>query len=142
MLTLTELGWGQDNPAYRQLFTNFYVPGANAEQASWFNELQRRSTSPQIAVRLMRVLSAIDVRKLLPEVTVPTLVLHSRGDQAIPFAAGEELARKIPGARFIPLDGHNHILLEGEPAFRKFIEETRSFLSEDAPSAQRAAKVA
>jgi pimeloyl-ACP methyl ester carboxylesterase/AraC-like DNA-binding protein len=142
MLTLTELGWGQDNPAYRQLFTNFYVPGANAEQASWFNELQRRSTSPQIAVRLMRVLSAIDVRKLLPAVTVPTLVLHSRGDQAIPFSAGEELARDIPGARFVPLDGQNHILLEGEPAFRKFIEETRAFLRDGAPSAQRAMKVA
>ena len=65
MLTLTELGWGRDNPAYRQLFTSFYVPGANPEQMSWFNELQRRSASPENAVKLMRVLSAIDVRQLL-----------------------------------------------------------------------------
>jgi pimeloyl-ACP methyl ester carboxylesterase/AraC-like DNA-binding protein len=131
MLTLTELGWGKDNPAYRQLFTSFYIPGANAEQMSWFNELQRRSTSPEIAVRLMRVLSAIDVRSLLPLVRHPTVVLHARGDQAIPFAAGEALANGIPGARFVPLDSYNHILLEDEPAFRVFIEETRKFLTEE-----------
>jgi pimeloyl-ACP methyl ester carboxylesterase/AraC-like DNA-binding protein len=131
MLTLTELGWGKDNPAYRQLFTSFYVPGANAEQMSWFNELQRRSTSPEIAVRLMRVLSAIDVRSLLPLVRHPTLVLHARGDQAIPFAAGETLAGGIPGARFVPLDSYNHILLDDEPAFRTFIEEMRKFLGEE-----------
>ena len=130
MLTLTELGWGKDNPAYRQLFTSFYVPGANAEQTSWFNELQRRTTSPEIAVRLMRVLSAIDVRHLLPMVRHPTLVLHARGDQAIPFAAGETLARGISGACFVPLDSQNHILLEDEPAFRLFIDETRKFLDE------------
>lgn len=130
MLTLTELGWGKDNPAYRQLFTSFYIPGANAEQMSWFNELQRRSTSPEIAVRLMRVLSAIDVRTLLPRVRHPTLVLHARGDQAIPFAAGETLAAGIPGARFVPLESYNHILLEDEPAFKTFIEETRAFLGD------------
>lgn len=131
MLTLTELGWGKDNPAYRQLFTSFYVPGANAEQMNWFNELQRRSTSPEIAVRLMRVLSAIDVRPLLPLVRHPTLVLHARGDQAIPFAAGETLAEGIPGARLVPLDSYNHILLDDEPAFRVFLEETRRFLREE-----------
>ncbi len=119
MLTLTELGWGKDNPAYRQIFTSFYVPGANAEQMGWFNELQRRSTSPEIAVKLMRVLSTIDVRHLLEFVRHPTLVLHARGDQAIPFEQGEMLARGIPGARFVPLDSDNHILLENEPAFRQ-----------------------
>jgi pimeloyl-ACP methyl ester carboxylesterase/AraC-like DNA-binding protein len=131
MLTLTELGWGKDNPAYRQLFTSFYVPGANADQMSWFNELQRRSTSPEIAVRLMRVLSGIDVRSLLPLVSHPTLVLHARGDQAIPFAAGETLASGIPGARFVALESYNHILLENEPAFRVFLDEMGKFLTEE-----------
>ncbi|HEY7005517.1 MAG TPA: alpha/beta fold hydrolase [Sphingomicrobium sp.] len=129
MLTLTELGWGKDNPAYRQIFTSFYVPGANAEQTGWFNELQRRSTSPEIAAKLMRVLSSIDVRRLLELVRHPTLVLHARGDQAIPFEQGEMLASGIPGARFVPLDSNNHILLENEPAFRRFTDELRQFLS-------------
>jgi pimeloyl-ACP methyl ester carboxylesterase/AraC-like DNA-binding protein len=145
MLTLTELGWGKDNPAYRQIFTSFYIPGANREQTGWFNELQRKSTSPEIAVKLMRVLSSIDVRHLLEFVRHPTLVLHARGDQAIPFEQGEMLASGIKGARFVPLDSDNHILLENEPAFRRFVDEMRRFLTvedEDleAPSAARAAE--
>ena len=130
MLTLTELGWGKDNPAYRQLFTSFYVPGANQEQAQWFNELQRRSTSPENAVKLMRALSAIDVRAMLPNVRHPTLVLHAKEDQAVPLAEGERLAAEIPGARFVKLDSRNHILLDNEPAFGRFLSETRSFLAE------------
>ena len=131
MLTLTELGWGRDNPAYRQLFTSFYVPGANPEQMTWFNELQRRTASPQNAVKIMRVLSGIDVRDLLRQVRHPTLVLHARGDQAIPFAEGEALAEGIEDARFVPLESDNHILLENEPAFRTFVDELREFLVEE-----------
>ena len=130
MLTLTELGWGKDSPTYRQLFTSFYVPGASPEHMSWFNELQRRSASPENAVKLMRVLAKIDVRHLLAEVRHPTLVLHARDDQAIPLHEGEAMARGIPGARFVPLDSANHILLDREPAFRKFMEETRAFLGD------------
>ena len=128
MLTLTELGWGKDNPAYRQMFTNLYVPGGSAKQMDWFNELQRRSTSPKNAVRLMRSLAGIDVTKLLPMVKHPTLVLHAKGDQVIPFAQGELLSGNIPGAKFVPLDSDNHILIDSEPAFTRFIEEMRDFL--------------
>jgi pimeloyl-ACP methyl ester carboxylesterase/AraC-like DNA-binding protein len=133
MMTLTELGWGRDNPAYRQLFTSFYIPGANLEQMSWFNELQRRSASPENAVKLMRVLSNIDVRHLLRHVRHPVLVLHARGDQAIPFEEGERLAAEM-NARFVPLQSNNHILLENEPAFRTFVEELREFLGDSSPS--------
>ncbi|HEX8841172.1 MAG TPA: alpha/beta fold hydrolase [Sphingomicrobium sp.] len=129
MLTLTELGWGKDNPAYRQLFTTFYIPGANSEQMSWFNELQLRCASPKNAVRLMRTLGAIDVRHLLSSVRHPTLVLHARGDRAVPFEEGQALARAIPGSRFVELDSANHILLAAEPAWSVFIRELRSFLA-------------
>ena len=130
MVTLTELGWGSDNPAYRQLFTNLYVPGAKPGQVQWYNELQRKSTSPANAAKLMRVLSALDVRDLLPKVKTPTLVLHARNDQAVPYSQGELLAREISDARFVPLDSANHILLGDEPAFRKFIHEMRLFLAD------------
>lgn len=134
MLTLTELGWGQDSPAYRQLFTSFYVPEADAKQAQWFNELQRRSTSPENAAKLMRAMSRIDVRDKLSKVRHPTLVLHAREDQAIPLAEGERLAAGIPSARFVPLDSRNHILLDNEPAFARFLSETRAFLAEERPA--------
>ena len=132
MLTLTEIGWGADNPTYRRLFTNTYIPEASPKQMGWFNEMQRRSASPENAVRLQRVLSKIDVRDLLPQVRTPTLIFHSRNDQAVPFSQGEELAAGIPGARFVPLESRDHILIESEPAWPMFAEISREFLDLDA----------
>jgi pimeloyl-ACP methyl ester carboxylesterase/AraC-like DNA-binding protein len=131
MITLSQLGWGADNASYRQLFTNLYIPGASAKQMGWFNEMQRLSASPENAVRLMRVLGNIDVRELLPQVRTPTLIFHSRDDQAVHFSRGEELARGIPGATFIPLDSRNHILVESEPAWRLFADASRAFFNAD-----------
>jgi pimeloyl-ACP methyl ester carboxylesterase/AraC-like DNA-binding protein len=128
MVTLTQIGWGADNPAYRQLFTNHYIPAATPKQMGWFNEMQRVSASPENAVRLQRALSRLDVRELLARVRTPTLIFHSRGDQAVPFAQGEALAGGIPGAQFVPLDSGNHILLATEPAWGMFSEVTRAFL--------------
>jgi pimeloyl-ACP methyl ester carboxylesterase/AraC-like DNA-binding protein len=133
MLTLTEVGWGAHNPAYRQLFTNHYIPEATPKQMGWFNEMQRLSASPENAVRLQRVLAGIDVRHLLPQVQTPTLIFHSRHDQAVPFSQGEELAANIPGAGFIPLESNNHIMLETEPAWSMFAELSRDFLDGGLP---------
>ena len=129
MVVLSRTGWGSDNPAFRQMFSSLYIPGGTPEQFDWFNELQRISTSPENAERLQRVLGGIDVSKLLEKVSVPTLVAHAKGDQIIPFACGEELARGIPGAEFVPLEGHNHILLADEPAWPQFLGAMRSFLA-------------
>ncbi|HKC02145.1 MAG TPA: alpha/beta fold hydrolase, partial [Sphingomicrobium sp.] len=133
MLTLTQVGWGADNSAYRQLFTNVYVPEASPKQMGWFNDMQRLSASPENAVRLQRVLASIDVRPLLSQVQTPTLVFHSRQDQAVPFSQGEELAAAIPGAGFIPLESRNHILLAAEPAWAMFAELSRDFLDGGEP---------
>jgi pimeloyl-ACP methyl ester carboxylesterase len=97
----------------------------------WFNEMQRLSASPENAVRMQREFAAIDVRGLLSKVRTPTLIFHSRDDQAVPFAQGEELAAGIPGAAFVPLESKNHILLETEPAWRMFEEISREFLKVD-----------
>src|SRR4029453_10333193 len=59
MVTLTQVGWGADNPAYRQLFTNHYIPEATPKQMGWFNEMQRLSASPENAVRLQRAVAAV-----------------------------------------------------------------------------------
>ena len=136
MITLSEIGWGAENPAYRQLFTNLYIPGASHEQADWFTEVQRLTASPQNAVRIQRELAKIDARKLLEKVRTPTLVMHVREDQVVPFSCSEELAASIPGATFVPLEGKNHILLEDEPAWKSFVTVTRHFLKEGASSFQ------
>ncbi|MBV9861243.1 MAG: alpha/beta fold hydrolase [Alphaproteobacteria bacterium] len=129
MLTLMRLGWGQENPAFRQLFTSQFVPGATKEQADWFNELQRISTSPADAVRNRIATSNFDVRPLLARVSVPTLVLHAREDAVVPFEQGRRLAAGIPGARFVSLPSRNHLILEDEPAFPRFLQEIRSFVA-------------
>ncbi|MCA1573855.1 MAG: alpha/beta hydrolase [Acidobacteria bacterium] len=136
-LTLTRLGWGQDNPAFRQLWTTLYMPDATPEQMQWFNDLQRVSTSPENAARLFRELGNIDVLDLLPQVKVPTLVLHCRSEAVAPFEEGRRIAALIPGARFVPLEGRNHLLLEGEPAWEKFITEVRRFLGTEQKAVAR-----
>lgn len=129
MLTLTRQGWGQDNPAFRQMFTTLFYPDASPADQHWFNELQRRTTSPDNAVRLQEAFAVIDVRALLAKVQVPTLVLHARDDAVVPFAAGRELAAGIPNAEFVTLDSHNHLLLEKEPAWTRAIESILEFLA-------------
>jgi pimeloyl-ACP methyl ester carboxylesterase/DNA-binding SARP family transcriptional activator len=128
LLTLTLQGWGQENPAYRQIFTSLYLPDATPEQANWWNELQRITTSPQNAHRLAEAFSKIDVRDLLDKVKVPTVVLHSRRDAVVPFDSGRELASGIRGARFVPLDSRNHLILEHEQAWPRFLAEISAFL--------------
>jgi pimeloyl-ACP methyl ester carboxylesterase/Flp pilus assembly protein TadD len=136
MLTLIEQGWGQDNPAFRQLFTSFYIPDGNRDQMRWWNDLQRITTSPRNAVRVLNSLSDIDVTDLLPRLRVPTLVLHSRGDAAIPFESGRELATAIAGARFVPLDSRNHVILEQDLEWPRFLAEIQGFLATPAPEAR------
>jgi class 3 adenylate cyclase/pimeloyl-ACP methyl ester carboxylesterase len=129
MLTLIRLGWGQENPAFRQLFTSQFIPGATKEQADWFNELQLISMSPDEAVRYRIATGDFDVSALLAQVSVPTLVMHARDDAVVPFDQGRRLAAGIPGARFVPLASRNHLILENEPAFPRFLEEMRGFLA-------------
>ena len=129
MITLVRLGWGQENPAFRQIFTSQFIPGATKEQADWFNELQRVSTSPEDAVRNLEASGDVDVTALLPQVAVPTLVMHARDDARVPFDAGRVVAAGIPGARFVPLQSRNHLILEDEPAFARFMQEIRAFLA-------------
>ncbi|MDX1531609.1 MAG: alpha/beta hydrolase, partial [Rhodothermales bacterium] len=133
---LIQTGWRQENSAFRQVFTSLFIPDGTPEQAQWFEDLLA-TTSPEMAVRFENEFSQIDVRDLLRRVDVPTLVLHARDDAVIPFAAGERLAAAIPGARFVPLDGSNHVLLEHEPAWPRFLAEVRAFLGVAGPAARR-----
>ena len=130
LITLTRTGWGRDNPAYRQIFTSLFVPGATTEQMDWLNELQRMTTSPENAARLIRALGDINVTHRLPQVTQPTLVLHCRKDARVSYPNGRELAAGIPGARFVTLESENHLLLEQDPAWHMFLAEVRAFLAE------------
>ena len=68
------------------------------------------------AAKLYSLAFATDISDLLPAIRIPTLVLHRRDSQAIPFRLGRELADQIPGARFVPLSGTPHNSWEGDSA--------------------------
>jgi pimeloyl-ACP methyl ester carboxylesterase/DNA-binding CsgD family transcriptional regulator len=127
LIDLTRLGWGKDNPVFRQVFTSRFIPGATDEQLGWFNDLCRKTTSPEIAARLLETRGSVDVTELLSQVKARTLILHSRSDDVIPISEGHILAAGIPDAQFIELDSKNHILLENEPAWDRFCDEVLAF---------------
>jgi pimeloyl-ACP methyl ester carboxylesterase/DNA-binding CsgD family transcriptional regulator len=127
MISLIRIGWGQDQPAFRRLFTTLFIPGATPEQMEWFDELQRVTTDPETAVRIRHARSRDDVTAAAARVTTPTLVLHARDDAVVPFSEGRLLATLIPGARLVSVESRNHILLANEPAWPVFLSELREF---------------
>ncbi len=125
---LIEVGWGQDSPAFLQLFTNQIFPNARPEQVASFNDLQRMSCTPRHAARLVASFNEIDASPYLARVTCPTLVLHTRGDICAPFDEGLFIASSIRGARLVPLETRSHVPTPGEPSFDRVIEEIEAFV--------------
>ena len=128
LVNLIRVGWGRDNDAFRQVFTNQYIPEGTAEQHRWWNDLERVSASPEGAARTLATFHDADVTEAAASLRVPTLVVHSRRDARVPFDEGRRLAALIPGARFLALDSANHVLLEVEPAFAVFVEALYDFI--------------
>jgi pimeloyl-ACP methyl ester carboxylesterase/DNA-binding CsgD family transcriptional regulator len=135
MVDLARVGWGRDNPTFRQLFTSRFIPGGTAEQLQWFNDLCLKTTTGEVVASLLEARAAIDVTADLGEVRAPALVLHARNDEVIPVEEGRLLAGGIPGAEFVELDSRNHILLEDEPAWQRFREAIVSFMALDTADA-------
>jgi pimeloyl-ACP methyl ester carboxylesterase len=134
---LVRVGWGRENPAFRHVFGQLFLPDGSPEQHQWFTDLT--NTLPmENALRIMELTHDIDVRAQAALLNLPVLVLHSRHDAMVPFDAGRMLAAHIPGARFVLLESRNHVLLENEPAWAHFVEEVRAFLAADRVEAAQA----
>jgi DNA-binding SARP family transcriptional activator/pimeloyl-ACP methyl ester carboxylesterase len=130
MLQLIKIGWGKEHPAFRQVFSMLFLPEGTPDQMRAFNELERITTTPEIAERIVRGFQNIDVRDQAKQVTQPTLVLHAKDELRIPFEESRLMAALIPNARLVPLESKNHILLESEPAWQRFLDEVNAFLAE------------
>jgi pimeloyl-ACP methyl ester carboxylesterase/DNA-binding CsgD family transcriptional regulator len=133
---LARYGWGADIPAFRQTFTQRFIPEGSEQQLSWFNQLCSKSVRPDMAARLLEARADTNIAELLSRVATPTLVLHSRQDEVVPLALGRQLASEIPGARFVQLESRNHILLADEPAWQRFREEVLDFTGRGAESGE------
>jgi class 3 adenylate cyclase/pimeloyl-ACP methyl ester carboxylesterase len=141
MLATIKPGWGKDTPAFRQLWTYRFMPDADIAMIRWFNDLQRASGSAETVMAVLGAVGQTDVRDLLPQVKTPTLVLHARGDLAVAFERGREVASMIPGARFVPLESNNHLLLPGEAANEVFTRAVTDFIGDPANDANQIAAV-
>jgi pimeloyl-ACP methyl ester carboxylesterase/DNA-binding CsgD family transcriptional regulator len=134
LLNLIRLGWGQDNPSFRNVFTSQYIPGGTAEQIQWWNDLQQKAASPETAVKILDSLHNLDVTESATKIRTPTTVIHSRGDARIPFEEGRYLASLVPHAEFISLQSDNHVLLKGEPEWEGFMQLLRKSLNAHKPN--------
>ncbi len=135
IVNFIRIGWGRDNPAFRRFFTNMFIPDGTPEQHRWWGDLERVTVSADVAAQLVWHMQRIDMLDLAAELSVPTLIAHCRGDMRVPFDEGRKLAAAIPGARFVPLESKNHVLLPGEPAWAVFHAELAAFLGQE-PLAQ------
>jgi pimeloyl-ACP methyl ester carboxylesterase/DNA-binding CsgD family transcriptional regulator len=137
MRTLIRLAWGSDNPVFRRVFTSSFVPDGNEELLHAYDELMRLTTSPENAVRFDEVDDDLDVRQLAAEVRVPTLVMHVDDDHVVSFESGRSIAAAIPGARFVPLHGRNHVLQPTDDAWPRFFELVDAFVGAGRPATPR-----
>ena len=128
-LELARVGWGRDDPAFRQVFAAQFQPDGTRADWAAFDQLQRRTTSPENAVRFLEEFGRIDVCDLAREVSCPTLIMHSRDDHRVPMRYGEELAALIPDSRLVALASNNHLLTAAEPAWPVFLAEVDAFLA-------------
>ncbi|MBL8123962.1 MAG: alpha/beta fold hydrolase [Blastocatellia bacterium] len=87
---------------------------ADPEFRRWWAEYLRMGASPSAAVALTKMNADIDVRDILPLVRVPTLVMHRSGDKCLKVEEGRYVAEKISGARFVELDGIDHLPFVGD----------------------------
>jgi pimeloyl-ACP methyl ester carboxylesterase/DNA-binding CsgD family transcriptional regulator len=131
-LKVFELGWPNENPGYGQFFAAMHIPDATTEQCRSYNDLLRRTTSQANTISLLYTFNRLNVQDIVPKVACPTLVLHARGDAIISFDQGRKVAALIPGARFVPLESRNRLVLDTEPAWQQLVGALGDFLPMEA----------
>jgi class 3 adenylate cyclase len=101
---LVKAQWGLGS----ETLSNMFMPGASKEEHDWFTRYQREAATRTGAAAMLLANYETDVSDLLTSISAPTLVIHAKGDRAIGFAHGREIASDIPNARFVPLESDRH----------------------------------
>ncbi len=129
VMAMMREGWGRADSAFMRAFSSLYLSDASRAHIQWFADMQRLSTSAEVAARLRVACDDIDVVDMLPQIKVPTLVIHARQDQVAPYEQGRLLATRIPGARLITLESENHVPVPDDPVWPKLMDEIEAFAS-------------
>ncbi|MFH8248968.1 alpha/beta fold hydrolase [Microbacterium sp. B2969] len=128
---LIRVGWARPGSEFRRVFSSMMIPDGTEEQMRWLDDLQQMACDTETAVISRAQRQIIDASARLPEIDVPTLVLHSRGDRMNGFSHARDLASHIRGARLVALESSNHIVLEDEPAWPVLLREVTDFIEAD-----------
>jgi pimeloyl-ACP methyl ester carboxylesterase/DNA-binding CsgD family transcriptional regulator len=110
LVSLVRAHWG----AGSRLLASVFVPEGTEAEARDYARFQREAATAEAAAAMLELVYALDVRAELPAITTPTLVVHRRGDTAVPYERGREVASRIPGARLVPLAGKEHFPWRGD----------------------------
>ena len=129
LVSLIRHSWGNENPAVRQILTSLFMPEASQAQVQWFNDFQKLCGPGENIAQFRALFDDMNVTRLLPKITLPTLVLHSDRDSVAPLSEGKILASQIQGASFVQLNSPNHMLFESESDFGKMIENIDKFIN-------------
>ena len=95
---------------------DLFAPSALADRrfrAAW-GRVERSTASPGWVLRVLRLNAEIDVRAVLPTISVPTLVIHRAGDRTVDVRNGRYIAAHVPGARYVELPGGDHVPMVGD----------------------------
>ena len=131
MLALSRLTWDKEGGLFRDLVSRTLMPTVGIQTHQWFQDLQKYAVDEQSVSRMLNVYGEIDVRDKLKKIKAPTLVIHSRNDQAVSIEHSKEIAACIPNARLFSLESRNHIILSNDPAWQVYMEEIDHFLQEN-----------
>lgn len=96
-------------PLAAQMLAGLILPHASGDEIAALSRHKRRAADADVAAAFLELELFGDARPFLPGVTTPTLVLHRRGDRAVPISRGRELASLLPNARFVALSGDSHL---------------------------------
>jgi pimeloyl-ACP methyl ester carboxylesterase/DNA-binding winged helix-turn-helix (wHTH) protein len=131
MQELLKAAWGGGgSPLFGGMLAQLFVgQSADAETRELFDRMQRASTDRDTALAYLRAMAA-DARDEARKLSVPTLVVHRRGDAIAPFEAAKAAASLIPGARFVPLAGDNHWPMADDLSAPVMLRSIAQFLDE------------
>jgi len=130
LISLVRAHWGVGSKALADIF----APGADAAASKVWAKYQRECATPEVAAKILDLVYKADVAHLLPSLRVPTLVLHRQKERATPFRLGRELASLIPNARFVPLEGRDHLPWLGD--FESVLRPIAEFLGDPVTGGQ------
>ncbi|EDZ45604.1 tetratricopeptide repeat domain protein [Rhodobacterales bacterium Y4I] len=128
IMAIARLGWDAEEPIFRKLTLDAVLPDKTGIDTGWLYEHLRDTIRADVSVRIIESIADFDFRAFLPRIDIPTLVLHSSGDRAVPSDHGKAVAQAIPAARFLEVPSSNHILTQTEPHWRETLGKVMDFL--------------